>query len=120
MLHCLSVLDKILTLLLLEVVAICNFIFYNRHIGLLLEKIRREGYEFSVTPPEIVFREDPKTKELLEPVEKIIFEIEDRFTAMILDKMNHRKGTYLSSETKGDKTKMEFHCTTRALIGIRT
>lgn len=34
--------------------------------------------------------------------------------------MNHRKGTYLSSETKGDKTKMEFLCTTRALIGIRT
>ena len=113
-------LDKIQTLLLLEVEAICKFLFYNRHIGLLLEKIRREGYEFSVTPPEIVFKEDPKTKELLEPVEKIIFEIEDRFTALILDKMNHRKGTYLSSETKGDKTKMEFLCTTRALIGIRT
>lgn len=66
-------LDKIQILLLLEVEAICKFLFYYRHIGLLLEKIRREGYEFSVTPPEIVFKEDPKTKELLEPVEKIIF-----------------------------------------------
>jgi GTP-binding protein len=99
---------------------ICNFYVLLRHIGLLLEKIRREGYEFSVTPPEIVFREDPKTKELLEPVEKITFEIEDRFSALILDKMNQRKATYMSSENKGDKVKMDFICTTRALIGIRT
>jgi GTP-binding protein len=56
----------------------------------------------------------------LEPVERIIFEIEDRFSALILDKMNHRKAIYLSSDIKGDKTKMEFFCTTRALIGIRT
>ena len=37
-----------------------------------------------------------------------------------MDKMNHRKGIYLTSETKSDKTKMDFLCTTRALIGIRT
>ena len=64
MLRFLSMLDPTRILLLSGEEEICNFSFLLRHIGLLLEKIRREGYEFSVTPPEIVFREDPKTKEL--------------------------------------------------------
>ena len=42
----------------------------------------------------------------MEPVEKITFEIEDRFTALILDKMNQRKSTYMSSDNKGDKVKI--------------
>jgi GTP-binding protein len=41
------------------------------HLGVLMEKMRREGFEMSITPPEILFKTDPKTKELLEPVEKV-------------------------------------------------
>lgn len=85
----------------------------------MLEKLRREGYEFSVTPPEIVFKKDEKGQ-LLEPIEKISFEVEDRFSNLIMDKMNTRKGIYLSSEPFNDKMKFEFICSTRALIGIRT
>lgn len=65
------------------------------HIGLLLEKMRREGYEFSVTPPEIMYKVDPKTQQKLEPIEKISFEIEERYQNLIMEKMNHRKGVYL-------------------------
>ena len=68
MLPFLLVPEPILIQSLSEEEEICNFINNSRHIGLLLEKIRREGYEFSVTPPEIVFKEDPKTRELLEPI----------------------------------------------------
>lgn len=57
---------------------------------------------------------------MLEPVEKITFDVEDRFSALIMDKMNTRQGVYLSSEPTNDRMKMEFICSTRALIGIRT
>ena len=67
---------------------------------MLLEKLRREGFEFSVTPPEIVYKKDEKGQ-LLEPIEKIQFEVEDRFTNLIMDKMNLREGVYLSSEPNG-------------------
>lgn len=72
-----------------------------------------------MTPPEIVYKKDEKGQ-LLEPIEKIQFEVEDRFTNLIMDKMNVRQGVYLSSEPVNDKMKLEFICSTRALIGIRT
>ena len=57
----------------------------------------------------------------LEPIEKIEFEIEERFQSLIMEKMNHRKGVYINSENiEGGKSKMTFLCSTRALLGIRT
>lgn len=57
----------------------------------------------------------------MEPLEKITFEIEDKFQSLIMEKMNHRMGVYLESgPIPGDKIKMEFICPTRALIGIRS
>lgn len=73
-----------------------------------------------MTPPEIVFKRDEKTGELLEPIERISFEVDDRFSNLIMDKMNSRKGVYISSESVNEKMKFEFICSTRALIGIRT
>lgn len=56
----------------------------------------------------------------MEPIEKIVFEVEERFSNLIMEKMNSRKGIYISSEPVNDKMKFEFICSTRALIGIRT
>ena len=56
----------------------------------------------------------------MEPIEKISFEVEERFSNLIMDKMNARKGVYLRSEPLNDKMIFEFVCSTRALIGIRT
>lgn len=67
-----------------KVEAICKLFHYFSHIGILLEKMRREGYEFSVTPPEIVYKVDPKTKQRLEPIERISFEIEQNFQNLIM------------------------------------
>lgn len=73
-----------------------------------------------MTPPEIVFKKNEKTGELMEPIEKISFEVEERFSALIMDKMNARKGVYITSAPYNDKMIFEFICSTRALIGIRT
>ena len=56
----------------------------------------------------------------MEPIEKIVFEVEERFSNLIMDKMNNRKGVYICSEPFNEKMRFEFICSTRALIGIRT
>lgn len=51
-----------------------------------------------MTPPEIIFKKDSETGKVLEPIERIVFEVEERFSNLIMDKMNNRKGVYISSE----------------------
>lgn len=75
----------------------------------------------SVTPPEIMFKTDPKTQEILEPVEKVVIEMHPNFSTHLIDKMNNRKGVYLnSSELDSERMRLEFLCPTRGLIGLRT
>ena len=74
-----------------------------------------------MTPPEIIYKKDEKTGKVLEPIEKISFEVEDRFQGLIMDKMNSRQGIYLESvDLANGFTRLDFICSTRALLGIRT
>mgnify|MGYP000920924191 FL=1 len=75
----------------------------------------------SVTPPEIMFKKDPKTQELLEPVEKVVIEMHPNFATHLIEKMNNRKGIYMNStELDAERMRLEFLCPTRGLIGLRT
>jgi len=65
------------------------------HLGVLLEKMRREGFEMSVTPPTVLMREDPKTGKLLEPYEEVSIDTDLMYVSGIIDKMNERKGVLL-------------------------
>ena len=58
-----------------------------------------------MTPPEIIFKKDSETGKVLEPIERIVFEVEERFSNLIMDKMNNRKGVYISSEPFNEKMK---------------
>ena len=91
------------------------------HLGVLMEKMRREGFEMSITPPEIMFKTDPKTKELMEPIEKVEVEMHADHASSLIEKMNNRRAVYISSTDVGDsRMRFEFLAPTRGLIGLRT
>ena len=73
------------------------------HLGILIEKMRREGFEMSVTPPQVVMRPHPTdhTKKL-EPFEEVTIEVDLDYCPMLIDKMNNRKGVLLSAEEQAD------------------
>lgn len=75
----------------------------------------------SITPPEILFQTDPKTKEILEPVEKVEIEMHVDHAGNIIERMNNRRAVYISSTDVGDsRMRYEFIAPTRGLIGLRT
>ena len=66
------------------------------HLGVLLEKMRREGFEMAVTPPQVIMKEDKKRKGLmLEPFEEVVIDTDLDYVSGIIDKLNDRKGILL-------------------------
>jgi GTP-binding protein len=87
-------------------------------IGVLIETMRREGYEFSVSRPEIIPREiDGKT---CEPVEDVIAEVPEAFAGVVLEGLASRRGRLVTMETRGDRTWLEFVVPSRGLFGYRS
>jgi GTP-binding protein len=88
------------------------------HLSILLENMRREGYEVAVSKPEVIFhREEGK---LLEPIEQVIISTPDTYSGVIISKLNVRKGLMTSMSPDGAYVKMEFLVPTRGLLGYRT
>jgi GTP-binding protein len=74
------------------------------HLGILIEKMRREGYEMAITPPNVVMKKEGS--KILEPIENVSIEIAHEYTASIIDNMNDRKAVLITSEQVGnDKQK---------------
>lgn len=87
------------------------------HLSILIENMRREGYELSVSKPEVIFhKEDGKT---MEPIEKVFLEMPDQFSGTVIQKLNLRKGelTYMIQEN--GYTTLNYDVPTRGLIGYR-
>ena len=88
------------------------------HLGILVEKMRREGYEMSLTPPQVIFKMENGEK--TEPVEEITIEIGSEHLSTVIDTVQNRKGILISSEDiAGDKTKIVFEAPSRGLFGFR-
>jgi GTP-binding protein len=69
------------------------------HLGILIEKMRREGFEMGITPPQVIMKPHPTNpKAMLEPFEEVIIETDLDYCALIIDKMNNRKGILLTSD----------------------
>ena len=87
-------------------------------LAILIETIRREGYEFSVGRPEVICRHENGRK--LEPIERLLVDCEERFLGVVTEKLSLRKGkmTNLVNNGKG-RVRMEFSVPTRTLIGYR-
>jgi len=92
-------------------------------LGILIEKMRREGFELAVSPPEIVKIKDPNNpKRELEPYEEVIVEADLVYAAVIIDKLvNNRKAVLLSQEDTSDgKQVLSFKVPTKGLLGFRS
>lgn len=88
------------------------------HLSILLENMRREGYELSVSKPEVLFHKvDGKTEE---PFEKVIITLPDEFSGTVISKLNVRKGVMQSMGTENGYTKLEYLVPTRGLLGYRS
>ena len=90
------------------------------HIGILLEKMRREGYEVAVFPPKVLMKET-EDGAIQEPIEKVEIECEPEHMNMIVDKLNNRKGILLNSkQTLDGREYLTFSVPSRGLIGFRS
>lgn len=90
------------------------------HLGILIETMRREGYEFEVSKPEVIFREDPESDELLEPVEEVHIEVAEDIAGTVFELMGARRGTMLDMQTESGTTYIQYLVPTRFLIGFQS
>lgn len=73
------------------------------HLGVLIEKMRREGFELAVTPPQVVMQPHPTDpKKQLEPYEEVHIDTELEYVSLLIDKINGRKGILLSADDQPD------------------
>ncbi|MBW6473260.1 MAG: translational GTPase TypA [Anaerolineaceae bacterium] len=88
------------------------------HLAILIETMRREGYEFQVSKPEVIFHEDDNGK-LLEPFEEAIIEVVNEYVGVVIELFGGRRGQLLSMENKLDATILRYQIPTRGLLGLR-
>lgn len=90
------------------------------HLGILIETMRREGYEFEVSKPEVIFVRDQQTDTLLEPIEEVFIEItEDRF-GTIVEMMGERSAQMLDMRSENGTSYVKYLVPTRGLLGFRS
>ena len=89
------------------------------HLSVLIENMRREGYEFAVSKAEVIYHKDEKGH-LLEPMEQAVIDVPDEFSGIIIEKLSFRKGELQGmSRSNGGYTRLEFLIPSRGLIGYR-
>lgn len=87
------------------------------HLSVLIEQMRREGFELQLSRPEVIFRDSPKGKE--EPVEQVIVDVPEGMAGTIIDLLARRKGELIDMRTSEKHSRMEFMVPTRGLLGFR-
>jgi GTP-binding protein len=98
-----------------------SFIVYGRgilHLGVLIETMRREGYELTVGQPQVITKQVDGKK--YEPYETLVVDVPQEFASKVIDLVTRRKGEMLVMETKGEMQHLEFEIPSRGLIGLRT
>jgi len=89
-------------------------------LGVLIETMRREGYEVSISRPRVLFASDPATGERLEPIEEVIVDVDEEFAGIVVDKMSRRKAEMQQMRPSGGgKLRLSFLGPTRGLIGYQ-
>jgi GTP-binding protein len=89
------------------------------HLGILIETMRREGYEFEVSKPEVIYREDPETGETLEPVEDVHVEIADGMVGTVVEMLGGRRGIMTDMRSENGTTYIKYLVPTRGMLGFR-
>jgi len=89
-------------------------------LAILIEMMRREGYELQVSKPEVITKKDEKTGELLEPIEQVVVDVPDEFIGVVTEAMGRRKGQMTKMINNGSgRVRLEFEVPSRGLIGFR-
>ena len=87
-------------------------------LAVLIETMRREGYELSVGRPRVLFRADPATGQTLEPIEEVVVDVDEEFAGAVVDKLGRRRADLVEMRPAGaGKQRLVFHAPSRALIG---
>lgn len=89
------------------------------HLSILIENMRREGYELAVSKPEVIMKKGPNG-EKLEPVEEVIISVPDEYSGSVISKLNVRKGMMTQMTSENGYTHLEYMVPTRGLLGYRS
>ncbi|HEY8614962.1 translational GTPase TypA [Phenylobacterium sp.] len=89
-------------------------------LGVLIEGMRREGFEVSISRPRVVYQTDPETGERLEPIEDVMIDVDDEFTGIVIEKLSARKAELRDMGPSGaGKTRISLSAPSRSLIGYQ-
>ncbi len=88
------------------------------HLSVLIETMRREGYELQVGQPQVIFKEIDGVR--CEPIEELTISVPEEYSSKMIDMVTRRKGEMTSMETQGDRVNIEFDMPSRGIIGLRT
>lgn len=88
------------------------------HLSVLIETMRREGYELQVGQPQVIYKEIDGQK--CEPIEELTINVPEEFASKMIDMVTRRKGEMTSMQTLGDRVDIEFDIPSRGIIGLRT
>jgi GTP-binding protein len=89
-------------------------------LGILIENMRREGFELTVSRPQVVMRVDPDTNQRLEPIEEVIVDVDEEHSGVVVKKLSERRGDMQEMRPSGGgRVRLVFHVPTRGLIGYQ-
>jgi GTP-binding protein len=89
-------------------------------LAILIETMRREGFELGVSRPKVIYQKDEATKELLEPIEEVVIDLDEEFSGVVVQKMAGRKAEMIEMRPSGGgRLRLVFHAPTRGLIGYQ-
>jgi GTP-binding protein len=89
-------------------------------LGILIETMRREGFELSVSRPKVLLRENPKTGEIKEPIEEVVIDVDEDHSGIVVQKLSERRGEMMEMRPSGGgRLRLVFHVPTRGLLGYQ-
>jgi GTP-binding protein len=87
-------------------------------LAVLIETMRREGFELTISRPRVVYRDDPETGQRLEPIEEVVIDVDEEYSGTVVEKLSARKGEMMEMKSSGSgKQRLTFNVPSRALIG---
>lgn len=90
------------------------------HLSILIENMRREGYELSVSTPRVLFKKDEATGKKLEPIERLVIDVPEDCVGSVMEKIGARKGEMLDMHPQGSRMRIEFLIPARGLFGYKS
>ena len=90
------------------------------HLSILIENMRREGYELSVSTPRVLFKKDEETGQTLEPIERLVIDVPEDCVGSVMEKMGSRKGELVAMHPQGSRMRIEFLVPARGLFGYKS